>query len=87
VKNSFNSYPLGRVAQVGATASVHDEAYFRESCARVIAGRQAMTRELIRLGFIVLTSSANFVFQASGAGRAAIRGGVARTCGAGAALQ
>src|SRR5882672_523216 len=54
VKNSFNSYPLGRVAEAGATASVRDEAYFRESCARVVAGREAMTRELIRLGFVVL---------------------------------
>ena len=62
VKDSFNSYPLGRLAQAGAVASVHDEAYFRESCARVVAGREAMTWELIRLGFIVLPSSANFVF-------------------------
>jgi histidinol-phosphate aminotransferase len=62
VKDSFNSYPLGRAAQAGATASVRDEAYFGESCARVIAGREAMTRELIRLGFAVLPSSANFVF-------------------------
>ena len=62
VKDSFNSYPLGRVAQAGATASVRDDAYFRESCARVVAGREAMTRELIRLGFAVLPSSANFVF-------------------------
>ena len=62
VKNSFNSYPLGRVAQAGATASVRDEAYFRESRARVVAGRDAMTLELIRLGFVVLPSSANFVF-------------------------
>lgn len=62
VKDSFNSYPLGRVAQAGATASVRDDAYFRESCARIIAGREAMTRELVRLGFVVLPSSANFVF-------------------------
>jgi histidinol-phosphate aminotransferase len=62
VKDSFNSYPLGRVAQAGAVASVRDEAYFRESCARVIAGREAMTRALVELGFIVLPSSANFVF-------------------------
>jgi histidinol-phosphate aminotransferase len=47
VKNSFNSCPLGRLAQAGATASVHDDSYFRESCARVVAGREAMTRELI----------------------------------------
>src|SRR3954467_15870748 len=62
VKDSFNSYPLGRVAQAGATASVRDDPYFRESCARVVAGRKAMTRELVRLGFVVLPSSANFVF-------------------------
>ena len=62
VKDCFNSYPLGRIAQVGATASVRDDAYFRESCARVVAGREAMTRELMGLGFVVLPSSANFVF-------------------------
>ena len=61
-KDSFNTYPLGRIAQVGATASVRDEVYFRQSCARVITGREAMTRELIGLGFVVLPSSANFVF-------------------------
>lgn len=62
VKDSFNSYPVGRIAQAGATASVRDEAHFRESCARVIEGREAMTGELVRLGFDVLPSSANFVF-------------------------
>ncbi|MFO1158113.1 MAG: histidinol-phosphate transaminase [Reyranellaceae bacterium] len=62
VKDSFNSYPLGRVAQAGATASVCDDAYFRGSCARVIAAREAMTHELVRLGFVVLPSSANFVY-------------------------
>jgi len=62
IKDSFNSYPLGRAAQAGATASVRDETHFRENCARVVAGREAMTRELIRLGFEVLPSSANFVF-------------------------
>src|SRR5690349_17221096 len=62
VKDSFNSYPLGRMAQAGAAASVLDDAYFRASCARVVAGREAMTRELVDLGFVVLPSSANFVF-------------------------
>jgi histidinol-phosphate aminotransferase len=62
VKDSFNSYPLGHVAQAGATASVRDDAYFRESCAKVAAMREAMTRELVELGLVVLPSSANFVF-------------------------
>lgn len=62
VKDSFNSYPLGRIAQAGATASVRDDSYFCASCARIAAGREAMMRDLVRLGFIVLPSSANFVF-------------------------
>lgn len=62
VKDSFNSYPLGRIAQAGAAASVRDDAYFRESCAKVIANRTTMTRALEGLGFEVLPSSANFVF-------------------------
>lgn len=62
VKDSFNSYPVGRIAQAGATASVCDNDYFRETCASIVTEREAMTRELVRLGFIVLPSSANFVF-------------------------
>jgi histidinol-phosphate aminotransferase len=62
VKDSFNSYPLGRPAQAGAIASLHDEAYFQQGRARVIEGRERLTRGLVRLGFEVLPSSANFVF-------------------------
>jgi histidinol-phosphate aminotransferase len=62
VKNSFNSYPLGRPAQAGAIASLEDEGYFQQSRARVIQGRERLNRGLIRLGFDVLPSSANFVF-------------------------
>ena len=64
VKDSFNSYPLGRIALAGATESVRDDAYFRATCAAIVAEREAMTRELIGLGFAVLPSSANFVFAA-----------------------
>jgi histidinol-phosphate aminotransferase len=62
VKDSFNSYPLGRPAQAGAIASIEDEAYFQESRARVIEGRERLNRGLVQLGFEVLPSSANFVF-------------------------
>jgi histidinol-phosphate aminotransferase len=62
VKDSFNSYPLGRPAQAGAIASLEDEAYFREARARVIESRDRLNRGLVRLGFEVLPSSANFVF-------------------------
>ena len=36
VKDSFNSYPLGRPAQAGAIASVEDEAYFQARRATVM---------------------------------------------------
>ena len=62
VKDSFNSYPLGRPAQAGAIASLEDEAWFQASRARVIEGRNRLTDGLVRLGFDVLPSSANFVF-------------------------
>jgi len=67
VKDSFNSYPLGRPAQAGAIASVEDEAFFQASRAAVIAGRERMTAGLEALGFEVLPSSANFVFARHGA--------------------
>jgi histidinol-phosphate aminotransferase len=62
VKDSFNSYPLGRPAQAGAIAALQDEAYFQQSRARVIEGRGRLNRGLVRLGFEVLPSAANFVF-------------------------
>src|SRR5258706_5968988 len=62
VKNSFNSYPLGRPAQAGAIAALADEAYFQKSRAAVIACRERLKRELEHLGFEVLPSAANFVF-------------------------
>lgn len=62
VKDSFNSYPLGRPAQAGAIASLEDEAYFQQSRVRVIEGRQRLSRGLKEAGFDVLPSLANFVF-------------------------
>jgi histidinol-phosphate aminotransferase len=62
VKNSFNSYPLDRLALAGAEASVEDDAYFRDSCAEVIRVRQALVAQLQALGFEVLPSAANFIF-------------------------
>jgi len=62
VKDSFNSYPLGRPAQAGAIASVKDDNFFRASVEKVIQSREAMSQGLVSLGFEVLPSSANFVF-------------------------
>lgn len=62
VKNCFNSYPLDRLAIAGATASIQDRAYFDATRAKVIATRDRLVQQLVRLGFEVLPSLANFVF-------------------------
>ncbi len=62
IKDSFNSYPLDRLAQAGALASIQDTDYFEQSRQAVIAAREQMVQGLLDLGFDVLPSKANFVF-------------------------
>jgi histidinol-phosphate aminotransferase len=62
VKDSFNSYPLGRPAQAGAIAALADEAYFQETRSAIMHNRAGLNASLVKLGFDVLPSSANFVF-------------------------
>ncbi|MFM0595173.1 histidinol-phosphate transaminase [Paraburkholderia dilworthii] len=62
VKDSFNSYPLDRLAQVAATASYEDDAWFRDHCAKVIASRERLAAGLTALGFEVVPSAANLLF-------------------------
>ena len=62
VKDSFNSYPLGMLAQAGAVAAIKDEAWFEETRGRIMASRGTLARGLTGLGFEVLPSAANFVF-------------------------
>jgi len=62
VKNSFNCYPLGQVAQAGAVASLDDVDYAQQTARAVIATRAWLTAEMLALGFDVLPSRANFIF-------------------------
>lgn len=62
VKNSFNSYPLDRLALTAAVASFEDESYFQAQCKKVIESREKLVEQLQKLGFNVLPSKANFVF-------------------------
>ncbi|HEX7762190.1 MAG TPA: aminotransferase class I/II-fold pyridoxal phosphate-dependent enzyme, partial [Cellvibrio sp.] len=62
VKNSFNSYPLDRIAEAAAIVAFEDEAYFSRCRDQIIATRDWTTAELEKLGFKVLPSQANFVF-------------------------
>ncbi len=62
VKNSFNSYPLDRLALAGAVASFEDDVYFQAMREKVITSRESVVSSLQSLGFEVLPSAANFVF-------------------------
>lgn len=62
VKDSFNSYPMDRFAQAGATAALNDEEYFRETWRRVINSREKLVAGLEKLGFETIPSTANFIF-------------------------
>ncbi|MFM8901392.1 MAG: histidinol-phosphate transaminase [Burkholderiales bacterium] len=61
IKDSFNSYPLDRLAIVGAVAAMEDVAWFEHTRDRIMATRERMATALCHRGFEVLPSRANFV--------------------------
>ena len=62
VKNSFNSYPLDRLAIAGATAAMADGAYLETTRQAIMRSRATLVADLESLGFDVLPSAANFIF-------------------------
>lgn len=64
VKNSFNSYPLDRLAQAAAVAAMKDTAYFDETRHKVIATRTWVTERMRAMGFVVHDSNTNFIYAA-----------------------
>ncbi|MBB3464704.1 histidinol-phosphate transaminase [Rhizobium sp. BK377] len=66
VKDSFNSYPLDKLAQAGAVAAWEDQDWLRKHCDLIVASRERLIAALRELAFEVLPSSANFVFARHG---------------------
>lgn len=62
MKDSFNSYPVDRVALAGAQAAFEDVESFEVARAQIIQLRDQTQDTLRELGFEVLTSSTNFLF-------------------------
>ncbi|MGJ7607191.1 histidinol-phosphate transaminase [Variovorax sp. LT1R20] len=62
VKDSFNSYPLDRLATAGAVAALEDEAWFATTRDKIVDTREGLSLQLEDLGFEVLPSQTNFVF-------------------------
>ncbi len=61
VKNSFNSYPIDRLASAAAIAALEDSAWFEDNRRRVIESREWLAKELVRRDFEVLPSATNFL--------------------------
>ena len=66
VKFSFNSYTMNLPAQILGAEAVRDDAYFKETTARIVATRERVKGELKKLGFSFPDSSANFIFATHG---------------------
>ena len=62
VKNSFNSYPIDKLAMAGAMAAIEDQDYFKNISQSVIKTRKNLIQSLNALGFETIPSSANFIF-------------------------
>lgn len=62
VKDSFNSYPLDRLAIAAGVASIEDHEFFQHSTRKVVEAREVLAKQLEAIGFEVLPSKANFVF-------------------------
>ncbi len=62
VKYSFNSYTMNMPSLILGVEAVKDEAYFRETVARIVETREWAKGELRKLGFSFPDSSSNFIF-------------------------
>lgn len=62
VKDSYNSYPMDRIAIEAGIAAVNDEAYLRETSGKIMATRDRIAEELRSIGFDVPESGTNFLF-------------------------
>ncbi len=62
VKDSFNSYPLGRLSLAAGLAAWEDTEWFEKTRDLIVADREKLSADLRALDFKVLPSSANFIF-------------------------
>lgn len=63
VKDSFNSYPLDRLASAGAIAAMEDREYFEQTRQKVMNSRARLVEAMQQFQFEVLPSGANFIFS------------------------
>lgn len=61
IKYSFNPYNLNRISIAAGVEAIKNEAYFKECTEAIIKNREFTRLELIKLGFTVTDSKANFL--------------------------
>ena len=62
IKFSFHPYNINKATQLAGIAAVQDSGYLRHVLGKIKATRTWVTERLREIGFIVLDSSANFIF-------------------------
>ena len=62
IRDSFNSYPVDRVAQSVAAAAIADDAWVMNNVEKICATRDRIAEELKKRGWIVPASKTNFLF-------------------------
>jgi histidinol-phosphate aminotransferase len=70
MKYSFNSYTMNRPSIEAGAAAVADDAYFKETCAKIIGTREWAKTEFRKRGFSFADSKANFIFVRHGSAAA-----------------
>jgi len=63
VKDSFNSYPLDKLAQNAARIALGDKDHFNDNCSKIIKTREFTVKALKALGWEIIPSRANFIFM------------------------
>lgn len=64
VKFSINSYTMNHLTQLCGAEAVKDDAYFRETTAKIITTRERAKLRFRELGFTFTDSKSNFIFAA-----------------------
>ena len=62
IRNSTNPYNINRLTQIAGTACIKEDEYYMNACKEIEKVREYTRAELLKLGFEVLQSKANFLF-------------------------
>ena len=65
IKYSTNPYNINRLTQIAGTKAIEENDYYINNCKKIIENRKTTVDELLKLGFEILPSKANFIFAKS----------------------